>query len=65
MSYSDVEFISFQGELDDTAMDLNFSGNISLDKIMHRYMPGYSDWMPLKLGLLNGETKVSGSLLRP
>ncbi|KAL0553286.1 hypothetical protein IC582_007175 [Cucumis melo] len=54
-----------EGELDDTAMDLNFSGNISLDKIMHRYMPGYSDWMPLKLGLLNGETKVSGSLLRP
>lgn len=54
-----------EGELDDTAMDLNFSGNISLDKIMHRYMPGYLDLMPLKLGLLNGETKVSGSLLRP
>lgn len=65
MSYSDVKFSSFQGELDDTAMDLNFSGNVSFDKIMHRYMSGYLDLMPLKLGLLNGETKVSGSLLRP
>lgn len=46
-------------------MDLNFSGNVSFDKIMHRYMPGDLDMMPLKLGLLNGETKVSGSLLRP
>ena len=46
-------------------MDLNISGNISFDKIMHRYMPGYLDLMPLKLGLLNGETKVSGSLTRP
>ncbi|XP_022936094.1 uncharacterized protein LOC111442799 [Cucurbita moschata] len=54
-----------EGELDDTAMDLNISGNISFDKIMHRYMPGYLDLMPLKLGLLNGETKVSGSLTRP
>ncbi|XP_023524011.1 uncharacterized protein LOC111788077 isoform X2 [Cucurbita pepo subsp. pepo] len=54
-----------EGELDDTAMDLKFSGNVSFDKILHRYMPGYFDLMPLKLGILNGETKVSGSLLRP
>jgi hypothetical protein len=54
-----------QGELDDTAMDVNFSGNLSFDKIMQRYIPGYLHLMPLKLGDLNGETKLSGSLLRP
>ncbi|KAL0330790.1 UNVERIFIED_CONTAM: protein, chloroplastic [Sesamum angustifolium] len=53
------------GEVDDTAMDVNFSGNLCFDKIMHRYIPGYLQMMPLKLGDLNGETKVSGSLLRP
>lgn len=46
-------------------MDVNFSGNLCFDKIMHRYIPGYLQTMPLKLGDLNGETKVSGSLLRP
>ncbi|KAL3844129.1 hypothetical protein ACJIZ3_001532 [Penstemon smallii] len=54
-----------EGEVDDTAMDVNFSGNLCFDKIMHRYIPGYLQAMPLKLGDLNGETKVSGSLLRP
>ncbi|KAL8521965.1 hypothetical protein ACS0TY_012205 [Phlomoides rotata] len=54
-----------EGEVDDTAMDVNFSGNFCFDKIMHRYVPGYLQTMPLKLGDLNGETKVSGSLLRP
>ncbi|KAL0323881.1 UNVERIFIED_CONTAM: protein, chloroplastic [Sesamum calycinum] len=54
-----------EGEVDDTAMDVNFSGNLCFDKIMHRYIPGYLQMMPLKLGDLNGETKVSGSLLRP
>ncbi|KAK6119462.1 hypothetical protein DH2020_046790 [Rehmannia glutinosa] len=54
-----------EGEVDDTAMDVNFSGNLCFDKIMHRYIPGYLQTMPLKLGDLNGETKVSGSLLRP
>lgn len=54
-----------EGEVDDTAMDINFSGNLCFDKIMHRYIPGYLQTMPLKLGDLNGETKVSGSLLRP
>lgn len=54
-----------EGELDDTAMDVNFSGNLSFDKIMQRYIPGYLHLMPLKLGDLNGETKLSGSLLRP
>ncbi|KAK6131671.1 hypothetical protein DH2020_034578 [Rehmannia glutinosa] len=54
-----------EGEVDDTTMDVNFSGNLCFDKIMHRYIPGYLQTMPLKLGDLNGETKVSGSLLRP
>ncbi|KAL6501939.1 hypothetical protein OROGR_027072 [Orobanche gracilis] len=54
-----------EGEVDDTAMDVNFSGSLCFDKLMHRYIPGYLQAMPLKLGDLNGETKVSGSLLRP
>lgn len=54
-----------EGEEDDTAMDVNFSGNLCFDKIMRRYLPASLHLMPLKLGNLNGETKVSGSLLRP
>lgn len=54
-----------EGEFDDTAMDVNFSGNLCFDKIMHRYIPGYLQSVPLKLGDLNGETKLSGPLLRP
>lgn len=54
-----------EGEVDDTAVDVNFSGNLSFDKIMQRYIPGYVLIMPLKLGDLSGETKLSGSLLRP
>ncbi|KAG6400919.1 hypothetical protein SASPL_137764 [Salvia splendens] len=54
-----------EGEVDETAMDINFSGNLCFDKIVHRYIPGYLQTMPFKLGDLNGETKVSGSLLRP
>ncbi|XP_021275631.1 uncharacterized protein LOC110410318 [Herrania umbratica] len=54
-----------EGEEDDTALDVNFSGNLSFDKIMQRYIPGYLHLMPLKLGDLSGETKLSGSLLKP
>ncbi|XP_027180543.1 uncharacterized protein LOC113779220 [Coffea eugenioides] len=54
-----------EGEVDDSALDVNFSGNFCFDKLMHRYIPGYLQLMPLKLGDLNGETKLSGSLLRP
>ncbi|KAF8400748.1 hypothetical protein HHK36_014048 [Tetracentron sinense] len=54
-----------EGEVDDTAMDVNFSGNLSFDKVMHRYLTGSLQLMPHKIGDLNGETKLSGSLLRP
>ncbi|MBA0657615.1 hypothetical protein Goklo_009894 [Gossypium klotzschianum] len=54
-----------EGEEDDTAVDVNFSGNLSVDKIMLRYIPGHVHLMPLKLGDLSGETKLSGSLLKP
>ncbi|KAM5566269.1 protein TIC236, chloroplastic [Rosa sericea] len=54
-----------EGEVDDTSMDVNFSGSMCFDKILHRYIPGYLQLMPLKLGDSNGETKLSGSLLRP
>ena len=46
-------------------MDVNFSGNMCFDNIIQRYLPGHLQLMPFKLGDLNGETKVSGSLLRP
>nr|KYP39246.1 hypothetical protein KK1_039459 [Cajanus cajan] len=54
-----------QGEEDETAIDVNFSGNLAFDNIVLRYIPSYYHQMPLKLGVLNGETKLSGSLLRP
>ncbi|KAL6980146.1 hypothetical protein U1Q18_021795 [Sarracenia purpurea var. burkii] len=54
-----------EGEVDDTAMDVNFSGNLCFDNIIQRYLPGHLHLMPFKLGDLNGETKVSGPLLRP
>lgn len=54
-----------EGEVDETAMDVNFSGNLNFDNIMKRYFPGYPNFMPFTLGELNGETKVFGSLLKP
>lgn len=54
-----------EGEVDETAMDLNFSGNLNFDNITKRYLPGGPNFMPFTLGELNGETKVSGSLLKP
>lgn len=54
-----------EGEMDDTAVDVNFSGNLSFDKIMGQYLPGYLHLMPFKLGDINGETKLSGALLKP
>ncbi|KAF5200612.1 embryo defective [Thalictrum thalictroides] len=54
-----------EGEVDEAAMDVNFSGNLAFDKVMYRYVPGEVQLMPFKLGELNGETKLSGSLLKP
>ncbi|EOA26450.1 hypothetical protein CARUB_v10022496mg [Capsella rubella] len=54
-----------EGEVDDSALDVNFSGNISFDKVLHRYMPEYLNLGMLKLGDLTGETKLSGALLKP
>ncbi|GMH11870.1 hypothetical protein Nepgr_013711 [Nepenthes gracilis] len=54
-----------EAEENETALDVNFSGNLCFDKIVHRYLPSYLHLLPLKLGELKGETKVSGSLLKP
>lgn len=51
--------------MDETAIDVNLSGSLSFDNIVLRYMPSYYHQMPLKLGVLNGETKLSGALLKP
>lgn len=58
--------ISFfcQGEMDDSAIDVNLSGNMFFDKVIYRYFQN-TQLMPLKIGELNGETKLSGSLLKP
>ncbi|KAI3695763.1 hypothetical protein L1987_78763 [Smallanthus sonchifolius] len=54
-----------EGEDDDTAMDVNLSGSLCFDKIMDQYVPGYNHLVPFKFGDLNGETKLSGALLKP
>ncbi|CAL5206377.1 unnamed protein product [Lathyrus oleraceus] len=54
-----------EGEVDETAIDVNLSGSLAFDNIVLRYMPSYYHQMPLKLGMLNGETKLSGALLKP
>ncbi|XP_057525192.1 protein TIC236, chloroplastic [Amaranthus tricolor] len=54
-----------EAEVDETALDVNFSGSLSFNKILHRYLPGFLDLLPMTLGELKGETKVSGSLLKP
>ncbi|KAL9233913.1 hypothetical protein vseg_008847 [Gypsophila vaccaria] len=54
-----------EGEVDESALDVNLSGNLSFEKILHRYVPGCLDLLPMKLGELKGETKVSGCLLKP
>ncbi|XP_057423582.1 protein TIC236, chloroplastic-like [Lotus japonicus] len=54
-----------EGEEDETAIDVNLSGSLAIDNILPRYIPSNFHQMPLKLGVLNGETKLSGSLLKP
>ncbi|WJX41851.1 hypothetical protein P8452_29149 [Trifolium repens] len=54
-----------EGEEDETAIDVNFSGSLDIEKIMLYYIPNYHSLMPLKLGVLHGETKISGSLSKP
>ncbi|CAO2199264.1 unnamed protein product [Urochloa humidicola] len=54
-----------EGEGDDSAMDINLSGTILLDKVLHRYVPGGIQLIPVKIGELNGETRLSGPLIRP
>ncbi|KAG8053184.1 hypothetical protein GUJ93_ZPchr0001g29271 [Zizania palustris] len=54
-----------EGEGDDSAMDINLSGSILLDKVLHRYIPRGIQPIPLKIGELNGETRLSGPLIRP
>ncbi|CAI8599704.1 unnamed protein product [Vicia faba] len=54
-----------EGEEDETALDVNFSGNLAIEKIFLRYIPNYHSLMPLKLGVIHGETKILGSLSRP
>ncbi|XP_039810202.1 protein SUBSTANDARD STARCH GRAIN 4, chloroplastic-like isoform X2 [Panicum virgatum] len=54
-----------EGGVDDSAMDINLSGTILLDKVLHRYIPGGIQLIPLKIGELNGETRLSGSLVKP
>ncbi|KAI5403590.1 protein TIC236, chloroplastic [Lathyrus oleraceus] len=54
-----------EGEEDETAIDVNFSGNLAVENIFLRYVPDYHSLMPLKLGVIHGETKILGPLSRP
>ncbi|KAJ4794147.1 embryo defective 2410 [Rhynchospora pubera] len=54
-----------EGEIDEAAMDINLSGSFLLDKVLHRYIPGGIPLVPLKIGEINGDTRLSGALLRP
>lgn len=54
-----------EGEMDDTAVDVNLSGKFIFDNVLHRYLPQGVQLVPLKIGEINGETKLSGSLFRP
>ncbi|TKY74672.1 hypothetical protein E2542_SST03435 [Spatholobus suberectus] len=58
-------WICSEAEDDETAIDANFSGSLAFEKFMLRYIPSYHHLMPLKFGVLNENTKLSGSLLRP
>ncbi|KAK8938369.1 hypothetical protein KSP39_PZI010980 [Platanthera zijinensis] len=54
-----------EGEMDDTAMDVNFSVKFLFDKVVQRYLAEGVQLMPFKIGEINGETKLSGSILKP
>lgn len=51
--------------MDESALDVNLSGHLLFENVMNRYLPNDILLTPLKIGELNGETKLSGSLLRP
>eukprot|EP01018_Ginkgo_biloba_P034766 Gb_34397 [translate_table: standard] len=54
-----------EGKMDETAIDINFSGNVYFDNVVRHYIPGGIQVIPMKLGDVNGEAKVYGSILRP
>ncbi|PKU85008.1 uncharacterized protein LOC110096282 isoform X2 [Dendrobium catenatum] len=54
-----------EGEVDDTAMDVNFSGKFLFDKVLQRYLAEGVQMIPFKIGEVNGETKLSGPILKP
>lgn len=53
-----------EGEMDDSAVDFNFSGNVDFDNVVKHCLPNGVQAMPMKLGYLNGEAKVYGSILK-
>ncbi|KAJ3694159.1 hypothetical protein LUZ60_009639 [Juncus effusus] len=58
-------WVCLEGEVDEGAMDVNLSGSFSLDEVLHRYIPGGIPLIPLKVGEINGDTRISGPLLKP
>ncbi|KAG0473321.1 hypothetical protein HPP92_015178 [Vanilla planifolia] len=54
-----------EGEMNDSAMDINFSGKFLFDKVLQRYLRGDLQLMPFKIGNVNWEIKLSGSLVQP
>ncbi|XP_057851125.2 protein SUBSTANDARD STARCH GRAIN 4, chloroplastic isoform X2 [Cryptomeria japonica] len=54
-----------EGDLDDNAVDVNFSGNVLFDNVLRHYTSDGIQKLPVKLGDVNIEAKVFGSILRP
>lgn len=46
-------------------MDVNFSGKFLFDKVLQRYLAEGVQLLPFKIGKVNGEAKLSGSLMKP
>lgn len=51
--------------MDNSAMEVNLSGSFYFDKLLQRYLPSKVEMVNFKIGELNGEAKLSGSLLKP
>lgn len=58
-------WICQEGDLDDNAVDVNLSGNVHFDNVLRHYTHNGIQKIPVKLGDVNIDAKVFGSILRP
>ncbi|KAH9324119.1 hypothetical protein KI387_004297 [Taxus chinensis] len=58
-------WICQEGEMDENAVEVNFSGNVHFDNVVRHYALDAIQVIPVKLGDVNIEAKLFGSILRP